>query len=378
MKRVVLLRSNPVNPDPPVEKMANALLALKMAVTIVAWDRNSSEKTEHSVMQFPNGAADVVRFGIPAGYGGGLKANLKPLLVFQWRLFQWLTSNRDQYDIIHAFDFDTGFVAAKCAKMYHKKLVYHILDYYVAAHHLSDSRLGGSVEGRENKVIAAADATIICTEKRREQISGAKPKQLFVIHNTPDDTLAPQADSQVQTVSERLKLVFVGTLGKDRFLEEIFQTVLQREDVELHIGGFGELEGFVQKEAERCNRIHFYGKCSYPQTLALESRCDVMFAMYDPAIPNHRYSAPNKFYEALMLGKPIIMARDTGFDDIIQQENIGVVCGYCQQDFEQALDKLLKQREQWPEMCLRARKLYDEAYSWAMMESRISRLYQSL
>lgn len=378
MKRVVLLRSNPVNPDPPVEKIANTLLSHGVDVTILAWDRNSTEHFCKSDFPLANGCAKMVRFGIPAGYGGGLKSNLKPLAVFQWRLFCWLIANRNQYDIIHAFDYDTGFIAAKCAGLFRKKLVYHILDYYVAAHHLSGSKLGNFIQRSENRVIARADATIICTEKRREQIRDAKPKQLYIIHNTPDDALLPEIQMQEPADDNRLKLVFVGTLGKDRFLEEVFQIVFQREDIELHIGGFGELESFVRKAAEQCERIHFYGKLSYPQTLALEKSCDVMFAMYDPAIPNHRYSAPNKFYEALMLAKPIIMARNTGFDEFIENKNVGVVCDYHRDGFEDALHQLLQNRSRWPDMSARARKLYDEAFSWTMMESRIRQLYQTL
>ena len=34
-----------------------------------------------------------------------------------------------------------------------------------------------------------------------------------------------------------------------------------------------------------------------------------MTAIYDPNISNHYYAAPNKFYEALMLGKPLIMVK---------------------------------------------------------------------
>ena len=40
-KRVVLLRSNPVAPDPPVEKLADCLLSQGYEVIIIGWDRNS-------------------------------------------------------------------------------------------------------------------------------------------------------------------------------------------------------------------------------------------------------------------------------------------------------------------------------------------------
>ena len=41
MERVILIRSNPVNPDPPVEKMTKTLLESGYDVTILAWDRDA-------------------------------------------------------------------------------------------------------------------------------------------------------------------------------------------------------------------------------------------------------------------------------------------------------------------------------------------------
>ena len=84
MKRVVLLRSNPVQPDPPVEKMADALLEMGMQVDVLAWDR-SQKSSSCSPEQLPSGTARVTRFGIPAAYGAGW-ATLAALLRFEWRL----------------------------------------------------------------------------------------------------------------------------------------------------------------------------------------------------------------------------------------------------------------------------------------------------
>ena len=64
--------------------------------------------------------------------------------------------------------------------------------------------------------------------------------------------------------------------------------------------------------AQKCENIFYYGRIPYDRTIALEKECDVMCAIYDPKVPNHYYAAPNKFYEALMLGMPLIMAKGTG------------------------------------------------------------------
>jgi glycogen synthase len=58
--------------------------------------------------------------------------------------------NKTDYDIVHAFDFDTGFIAAKCAKKLGKRFVYHILDYYVDSHGLRKTALEKAVINLEN------------------------------------------------------------------------------------------------------------------------------------------------------------------------------------------------------------------------------------
>lgn len=378
MKRVVLLRSNPVNPDPPVEKMANTLLRNGYEVTIVAWDRSTNESCVSTKVHFVDGVADITRFGIKATYGGGLKKTLPSLLKFQYMLLKWLIQNRRQYDIIHAFDFDTGFVASICTRMFRKKLVYHILDYYIASHDLVDHPLGKLVERAEIGVINRADATIICTEKRREQICKATPHNLFVIHNTPNDQIIDNECVTKMGDGDKASLVFVGTFGGERFLREAVSVIKNRNDVELHIAGFGELEKFVEAEAIANDNIYYYGRLSYEKTLALENQCDVMFAMYTPAIPNHRYAAPNKFYESLMLGKPIIMARDTGFDDIIISNGIGEIAEYNTESFNNALDRLLSNREHWLRIKKIARDMYEERFSWNIMEKRILDIYSEV
>ena len=161
-------------------------------------------------------------------------------------------------------------------------------------------------------------------------------------------------------------------------MQEAFEAVRGRDDIELHIGGFGEIESEVAKEAKNNSNVFYYGRLPYTKTLALEKHCDIMFAMYDPVIPNHQYSAPNKFYEALMLGKPIIMANNTGFDDVIHNNEIGVTSEHNAEGFMNAISELLTRRSQWGEMGKRARILYETEYSWNLMHQRIREMYSNL
>ena len=376
--RIVLIRATEVMPDPPVEKMANTLISHGHSVTILAWDRSNTYAERGSIKKLANSETEIVHFGIPAKYSGGNKANFKGLLLFQMRIIRWLFRHRREYDAVHAFDFDTGFASMICCKLLRKKLIYHVLDYYAEGHILPGRLLNSIIEFFEIRVINSANATVICTEKRKEQIRKASPRKLYVIHNTPDSVQQMDTSFQVNGCTGKLKLVYVGVLSRMRLLKETVEVVSKMDDVEMHIGGFGEYEDWMQKAAEQYSNVFFYGKLQYSETLALEKQCDIMMAVYDPSIRNHKYAAPNKFYESIMLGKPIIMAYDTGHDDIITKNDIGILTEYSESGIRDAIYALEKRRNEWNDMGKRAMNLYNSNYSWTIMTERIEEMYRNL
>ena len=376
--RVILIRSNPVSPDPPVEKVADTLIANGYKVLIIGWDRGNDVTEKDELLTLNHGIVKIVRFSIPAMFDGGIKKNLLPLTRFQNRLHKWLKKHKDEYDVIHSFDFDTGFISNKIANKYNKRLIYHILDFYVDSHNIPSRFLESKVKDAEFAIINNADATIICTEKRREQIVGTVPKKLEIIHNTPK-AINQISDSfgEIRN-SNYCKLVYVGILARSRFLREIIKFVEQDGRFEFHIGGFGIMENEVAEAAEKCERIFYYGKLPYDKTLSLEQACDIMVAIYDPKVPNHKYAAPNKFYESLMLGKPIVMAHNTGFDEIIETNKIGYLIEFSEKGLSMGLNKLFDTRDEWITMSERMKKIYKEQYSWNEMEKRLIKLYAGL
>lgn len=376
--RIILIRATEVMPDPPVEKMANTLISQGHKVTILAWDRANTYGERTSLKKLANSETEIVHFGIPAKYSGGIKANFKGLLLFQMRIIRWLFQHRKEYDAVHAFDFDTGFASMMCGKLLHKKFIYHVLDYYVEGHILPSRVLNSIIEFFEIRVINSANATIICTEKRIEQIRKASPQKLYIIHNTPDSVQQADTSFALKGTGEKIKLVYVGVLSRMRLLKETVEAVSKLDDVEMHIGGFGEYEDWMRDAAEQYSNVFFYGKLQYSETLALEKQCDIMMAVYDPSIRNHKYAAPNKFYESIMLGKPIIMAFDTGYDDVITKNDIGVLTEYSECGIESALCALRRRKNAWRHMSERAMNVYRENYSWDIMKKRIEEMYRTL
>ena len=368
---VVLIRSNPVNPCPRTEKMAQCLLTCGYGVTVLAWDRDADYLPKEETLDLGTQHCKIIRIGIKGQFAGGIKKNLKGLLKFQCFICKWLKEHNNKYDVIQAIDLDDGFISQIAARWLKKIFIYDIADYYSNGHGYT-GLLRNAVDLTENSVINKAFATIICTEERKEEIKKARPKRLYVVHNTPN-LIVPTLD---QESHDRIRLAYIGVFGKTRFLFELTEFVSKRNDLELHIGGFGaNMESYFIKQAEKHNNIVFYGRVPYKETIEIEKKCDILPIIYDPSLLNHVYAAPNKFYEALALGKPMIMAKGTGMSSIVEKYNIGETIEYSVKGLENGINRLLEKKDQWFEMGKKEQGLYITQYSWKEMERRINKLY---
>lgn len=370
-KRICILRSNPVNPDSRVEKEAWTLKLAGYDVHILAWNRdsNSGEMTES--IYVGNEEVPITRLGYKATFGEGFK-NIIPYMKFQLHMRRWLNKNR--FDVIHACDFDTAFFSIGIAKKHKIKFVFDIFDFLYGEPQNLMEKL---VKHAQISIINNSSATIICSEDRRKQISESRPNKLAVIHNTP--ALVHITDSPLRTnPTDRVKIVYVGILQDYRLLNEIAQVISESDDLELHIGGFGKYGNFFEEISKKSENIYYYGRLSYDQTLALEKECDIMLAIYDPTIENHRYAAPNKFYESLFVGKPVVMVKGTGMSTLVSKHDIGVLIDYTKESFKEGIDYLIDKRESWEEMSARMKILYFHEYSWDIMSNRLTALYKDM
>ena len=247
----------------------------------------------------------------------------------------------------------------------------------MASHGLRKTVLEKPICKLENSVINCADATIICTEKRKEQISGSRPKRLTVIHNTPSTAQLKQCDHKTQQTG-KIKIVYVGILESSRMLREIAAAVSENNGLEFHVAGFGTLEAFFVEQSQIYDNIFFYGRLTYDHTLSLENECDIMLAIYDPTIDNHRFAAPNKFYESLMLGKPVIMVRGTGMSEVVEEKGIGELIEFSKEGFIDGVNRLLKRKEEWPLIESRMKDIYRNQYCWDEMERRLIQIYTEI
>lgn len=366
--KILIIRATSILKDSRTIKYINEFLDLGYDVEILGWDR--CDEYDSSIEYAHNGRiAKIYYFKKIAPYGAGLKN------VFNFAKFRkWIKNQirlRDDSYIIYACDYDVASVAFKYRK--NKKFIYDIYDYFADSRKLP-KLLKNYFRKQENKIVNKSDAVVICTDQRKEQIKDAKPKKLFVIHNTPNVELKEFEFDLKSIEQNKIKVAYVGVLGESRLLSEILDEIDNYPQVELHIGGVGPYGEKVKDKEVNSKNVYYYGSMPYENVLRLERQCDILFATYDPKIPNHKYSAPNKFYEAGALSKPIIVCKDTGIDKDVEKYSMGIAINYNAKEFFDAVLKIGLNKETKEEYGKNGNLAYINYYSWERMKNKIQQL----
>lgn len=370
-QRVIICRSNPVAPDPRVEKTARALAKGGWKVTIVGWDRTG----ELSVLETKE-FAKIVRLRLKASYAAGL-ANLPMLILWQISLLGKLLFHTDEYQVIHACDFDTILPSLLMKWFFKKKVVYDIFDFYADHLRKTPNWLKSMIKVVDIWAIHNADAVILADDNRQHQIEGGKPQQTVIIYNTPEDVNALLCEEK--TGSYNLKIAYVGLLQVERGLLDLLAVLENHPDWHLYLAGFGGDQPKILHKAENLTNVHWYGRICYEDAIALTAQCDVVIALYDPQIPNHRFASPNKLFEAMMLRKPIIVAENTNIDTIVKKIHCGIVISYGDlNQLEGALSMLANNKTLRKQMGMNGRRAYETQYSWSEMSEKLLHLYSSI
>lgn len=373
MYKILFCRSNPVAPDPRVEKEARALVSGGHPVAVISWDRSAtlpSHETRDGYI--------IDRLAIRAGYANGL-GNLPALLRWQVGLLSWLVTHRDGFDVIHACDFDTILPALFVKLVFRKKVVYDIFDFYAAHLRKTPEWLKKLIQMLDFSAISRSDALILVDDARWQQVHGAKlPAKTAVIYNSPEEPISlPLAGAVVSSFS--FHLAYIGLLQTERGLLEVLQVMQRHPDWHLDLAGFGGDEALIAQKASQLSNVTWHGRIPYDQALALSANADVLFATYDPIIPNHRFSSPNKVFEAMMLGKALVVTRDTNMDKIVLDADCGLVVDYGDvTQLETAFTQLAVDPELRARLGANARRAYDTEFGWPIMQKRLLDLYAAI
>jgi hypothetical protein len=189
-----------------------------------------------------------------------------------------------------------------------------------------------------------------------------KDKPQLVIENFPF-LVAERAEGMV--VGDQIRVIYLGGFGAGRYTFEIIDAFASlKSGICLDIVGFGS-SAFVTEVEKRIDRvgggrIRVLPPVPYLQVGKLLRDYHIGLAFYRNTDLNNFYCAPNKVYDYLMNGMPVISNAYPGLIQVLEAHEVGV----CLEEvdapsLDAAIDKIVKQRL-WENITPAIR----ERYSW--------------
>lgn len=298
---------------------------------VIAWNRNGSAEPDSHITYFERRAE----------YGKRI-ANIPNKIAWMLFVVKEILRNRKNCTLIHACDIDAIIPALFIGKILGKTVVFDIFDWI--------SSLTGKgiiykiVELVQNLSFKWSDHVILCEEERKKQARTTN-KNVHVLPNIPDSKTEYDTDTLEITQRDlhayKYVISYVGIFDRDRGLENLLQVVSERPEICLNIAGFGVLEDIVNRYAKKYANIKCWGRVEYPVGQAIQKNSSLIAAMYYLTSPLHKYAAPNKYYESLILEVPMITTEKTLVGAKVRKYDTGFVLD----ETKEALSALLDQDE---------------------------------
>jgi glycosyltransferase involved in cell wall biosynthesis len=365
-KTIAVLRSNPK--DAALARLVRSLGKL-CRVDCFLWDRQGDFRPTED-----NERIRYISCDLRAGFYN--LATLFKLALFQlWLIAKLLCS---KCDIIHAIDLDTGLPGWLVARLKGVPFVYQCLDpYYAALPARWPKFLAAWARRLENRLISSGDLFIITDLLRMPQHEGAKPRRLLEVANVP---LMTQITA-VHVPTEVFTVGYLGSLINGRNLLTVIEACgeMAGQGIRLIIGGFGPLEKEVEAQAKNRSNVTFRHWLPYQEMLAEEAGFDLFLHMTDPSNESQKWVSPNKLFEAMAFGKPIIVGTKTLAAQRVAVFGNGVAVTYDnKQELQEAILRFKNDPGLAREMGKKGREEFLHNWRPEFMEKRLLDAYNQL
>lgn len=326
---VLMLLTNSYDPDPRVRQEALALLKMGCRVRLLAWDRDGkSPATE--LME----GVEVERVRLSSSHGRGTTQIFFYMVLYLRMLWR---GGRVPFDVVHCHDLDTlplGFVLGKLKR---KPIVYDAHESFLE---MFEGRVYPKVlrilAGLENFLLRRIDLLITVGEKLRRFFVERGARHSVVVGNWKDlkeYERTPEQNQQLRVSlgipPEAIVVTCITQLLKNRMIEELVEAAQPFPDVYVILAGKGELEPMVRKWASENPRLIHLGFIHASTVASYTCASDAIYCGFDPAMSNFRFAAPNKLFEALAAGKPLITPDIGEIGDLVRGASCGVVMPDC-------------------------------------------------
>jgi glycosyltransferase involved in cell wall biosynthesis len=205
--------------------------------------------------------------------------------------------------------------------------------------------------------------------------------RIETVLNTPRDMVSAKPVALRESLGflpETRLFLYQGLLAKGRGLEAVIDAFCnwERSDVGLVILGYGPLAQSLRERAGGSARVRFLDAVPPDELAGYTLAADVGISLIEPISLSYEYCMPNKLFEYLAAGKPVVASATLEQARFIRMHNIGVVAeGFSVASIRAAAATVLRTTAaEWATRCAVVRK----TVNWGEESARMLNVYRML
>ncbi|MBQ8959048.1 MAG: glycosyltransferase [Bacteroidales bacterium] len=244
------------------------------------------------------------------------------------RLFLFLLFHRA--NLLLSNDLDTILPTYFVSKLKGNKMVFDSHEYFTETPELVGRPRVQKVWKRiEGFVVPKLDEMITVCDSIADLFREKYGVKCQVIRNIPPrKALPPKGDKTALGLpTDKHLLILQGSgINIQRGAEELVQAMALLDDCFLMIIGGGDVLSVLKQMVEELkitDRVRFFPRMPYQQMMAYTQLAELGFCLDKDTNLNYRFSLPNKLFDFIQAGVPILASHLTEIEKIIRQYDIG-------------------------------------------------------
>lgn len=276
-------------------------------------------------------------------------------------------SRKQKFDVVHCHDFDTlpaGIIIKKLRKC---GLVYD-------AHEMYSYMVGiPTLRILERKLLKYVDKNIVVDAGTYHYLSTMTDKQITVIENCKDIISYEYKES----LSNPFIVLYVGSLSPQRMFPWIVEYIGETGICFAVAGRKTDVAYKATKYlADKYDNVLFLGEIPGDEVIQRTQEADAVICMFDPRNLNCRFGIPNKFYESLVCGRPIIATEGTFLGAMIQNNHCGITTTFSKDGVQMAVKELSENKSKCREYGKAGLRAAISQYNWNKEKQKITEVYR--
>ena len=353
--RVAMVVYDDIALDSRIQREATSLAAAGYAVTVFC--RNGSRETVPmldpavEVVAVPHGDGPKDRAGANPFHrrvsglpGGAAIRRIRWLGSYGRSLWRWgraVTDIADSFDVWHAHDF-TGLVAISTRRTRRHTVVYDVHDLFTDTG--TGARLPSPVRSVlrrvERRLVRRVDLVVTVNEALAQVIRRRyHPRSIAVVHNCPPrwSPSVPRPDlirDATGVPGDAPIILYHGALGAERGVDRVCDALLEPglENAHAVLLGFGPHRARyvgLAREARYGGRVHLLDPVVPSELLRWVESADVGVVVMQRTSLNLYLSTPNKLFECLAAGTPVVVSDFPSMRAIVAEDPSGPLGAVC-------------------------------------------------